>query len=103
MELHNTMEDKVISRVEETFKTLEERGKKGEFCICNQCKMDIICYALNRLTPHYIVSHRGASRAQWKNIERQQQIADIAALIHEGLKRVKHNQRPNFSHGKGAN
>jgi competence protein ComFB len=102
MKLHNTMEEKVITRVEETFKTLEERGKASEFCTCSQCKMDIICYTLNRLSPHYIVSHRGASRVQWENIERQQQIADIAALIHEGLKRVNHNQRPNFSHGKDA-
>jgi competence protein ComFB len=60
--------------------------------------MDVICYALNRLRPHYIVSHKGASRARRDSIELQQQTADVAAMIHEGLKRVNHNQRPNFAH-----
>ena len=95
---HNIMEDTVIARVDEIFKVLEEERYKDKYCTCSQCRMDIICYALNRLRPHYIVSHRGASRVQWESSERQQQTADIAAVIHEGLKRVNHNQRPNFSH-----
>ncbi|MDR0496410.1 MAG: late competence development ComFB family protein [Treponema sp.] len=98
MDLHNTVEDTVIARVDDIFKALKEEGNKGKFCTCDQCRMDVVCYALNRLRPHYIVSHRGASRVQAESFEKQQHTADIAALIHDGLKRVNHNQRPNFSH-----
>ena len=94
---HNTVEDTVISRVNEIFVSLEKKGNPEKFCTCDQCRMDIICYVLNRMPPHYIVSNRGASRVQWESIERQQQAADVAALIHEGLMRVTHNQRP-YSH-----
>jgi competence protein ComFB len=97
MNLHNTVEDIVISKVDEVFATLEEEGI-SKFCTCDQCRMDVICYALNRLKPHYIVSHRGAARTRRETIAQQQQTADVAAMIHEGLKRVNHNQRPNFSH-----
>jgi competence protein ComFB len=95
---HNIVEDKVIARVDEIFKTIEENGYKEKYCTCNQCRMDTICYALNRLQPHYIISHRGAARVNWEGSERQQQVADITTVIYEGLKRVSHNQRPNFSH-----
>ena len=105
MELHNTVEDTVISRVDEIFKTIDEE-KKGEYCTCAQCRMDVTCYALNRLPPHYIVSHRGASRVRRGSFEHQQQAADMTSIIYDGMKKVNHNQRPNFSHssksgGKG--
>jgi competence protein ComFB len=102
MEVHNTVEDKVLSRVEEIFQAFAEQKNKEKFCTCNQCRIDVICYSLNRLRPHYIVSHRGASRVQQEVFELQQQAADITALIHEGIKRVKHNQRPYFSHQSDA-
>ena len=102
MELHNTMEDEVISRVDEIFKTFKGEETTAELCTCEQCRMDVICFTLNRLRPHYIVSHRGASRVGQEVFAWQQQAADIAALINDGVKRVKHNQRPNFSHKAGA-
>ena len=103
MELHNTVEDTVITRVNEIFEALVNGENKSHYCTCNHCRMDIICYVLNRMKPHYIVSNRGASRVQQESIEKQQQIADITALIHEGFRQVNHNQRPNFSHKPGAN
>jgi len=103
MEFHNTVEDTVIARVNEIFDAFEEKGNPGKFCTCSQCRIDIICYALNRMPPHYIVSNRGASRVQWESIERQQQAADITAMVHEGLKQVNHNQRPFFQHSGEAN
>lgn len=98
MELHNTVEDLVISMVDEIFGDLVNNGNKGNFCTCNQCRMDVICYVLNRATPYYIMSSRGASRVQNEDFDHQQQSADIAALVHEGLKRVNCNQRPYFDH-----
>jgi len=98
MELHNTMEDVVVARVNEVFEAIEQGDCAQKYCTCKQCRLDITCYTLNRLRPHYIVSNRGASRVQWETIERQQQIADITSLIHDGFRQVSHNQRPNFAH-----
>ena len=103
MELHNTVEDTVITRVNEIFEALANGENKSNYCTCNHCRMDIICYVLNRMKPHYIVSNRGASRVQTESLEKQQQLADITALIHEGFRQVNHNQRPNFSHKPGLN
>jgi len=101
MELHNTVEDIVVARVNEAFEAIDAGNSTHKYCTCKQCRLDIICYALNRLQPHYIVSNRGVSRVQWETIERQQQIADITSLIHEGFRQVHHNQRPNFAHFPG--
>ena len=98
MELHNCMEDIVIARVGDFFDTIIKDGNPEKLCTCSQCRMDTACYVLNRTTPYYIVSNRGAARANQENFEHQQKIADISALIHEGLKRINHNQRPNFTH-----
>jgi competence protein ComFB len=98
MELHNTIKSKVISKVEEIFEALNTAENAGKFCTCDQCKMDVICYVLNRTPPRYIVSNRGVSRSFGEGIGWQQQAADIVALIHDGLKQINHNLRPNFNH-----
>ena len=102
MEVHNTVEDIVITRVNEVFDAIEKDGNQGKLCTCDQCRMDVICYALNRTTPHYISSSRGASRVRWEGLEYQQLQADITSLVHDGLKKVNHNLRPHFDHGSDA-
>ena len=101
MELHNTVEDIVISRVDEIFAEIGKEGQGSKLCTCSQCRMDIICYALNRMKPQYIVSNRGVSRVQLESIEHQQLVADISTLVNDGFKQVNHYQRPYFSHAPG--
>lgn len=98
MELHNAAEDIVLSQINEIFNTLERNKDVEKLCTCDQCRMDTACYVLNRTTPHYIVSNRGVARAEQETIEKQQKEADITTLIYEGISRVNHNQRPNFTH-----
>ena len=98
MELHNTVEDIVIRQVEDIFNTIEKEGNKDKICTCSQCRMDTACYALNRIPPFYIVSHRGISRVQQVTVEQQQKQTDITVLIYEGIHRVSHNQRTDISH-----
>ena len=98
MDIHNTVEEIVVARVDEIFEAFNNEGNPGKLCMCDQCRLDVICYTLNRTTPHYISSSRGASRTQWKGLEYQQLFADISALVHEAIKRVNHNLRPYFSH-----
>jgi len=102
MELHNTVEDKVIAQVDELFEQLSNESTDKKYCTCKKCRMDVICYTLNRVTPHYILSSRGASRVQNENFEYQQKVADIATVIYDGLKRVSHNMRPEFDHSGDA-
>ena len=101
MEVHNIVEDIVIARVDEIFESLEKEGNKGGLCLCDKCRMDVICYALNRTNPHYISSSRWVSRVKMDGFEYQQIFADSTALVHEGLKRVSHNLRPDFDHSTG--
>ena len=98
MELHNIIKPTVISKVDEVFKAIEKSGNPLNFCMCDHCRMDVTCYALNRTPPCYIVSNRGAARVMWEGVDKQQELADIVSLIHDGLKRVSHNMRPNFAH-----
>ncbi|MCL2478757.1 MAG: late competence development ComFB family protein [Treponema sp.] len=98
MELHNIVEDIVLPKVDDIFDSINAAGNSEKLCTCSQCRTDTACYVLNRVTPFYMVSNRGADRVRQESIEHQQKDADIVALIHEGLKRVNHNQRPHFSH-----
>jgi competence protein ComFB len=99
MELHNTAEDLVLTLVDEILSNIEKGDNPDRLCTCDQCRMDTACYVLNRTTPHYIVSNRGAARVEKAPFQKQQQDADIATLIYEGIRRVNHNQRPSALHG----
>jgi competence protein ComFB len=99
MELHNTAEDVVLIRIDEIFETIDKGDNPDGLCTCSQCRVDTACYVLNRTTPHYIVSNRGAARVEHESIRKQQQDADIVSLIYEGIRRVNHNQRPTAVHG----
>jgi competence protein ComFB len=99
LEIHNTTEDLVIAEVNSICDSLEAEGDRNKICTCSQCRLDAACYVLNRADPYYVISHRGAARVEQED---QQSRADLTALVYEGIKRVNHNQRPYFSHGKEA-
>jgi competence protein ComFB len=98
MNIHNTAEEVVIARVEEIFDAIIAEGNPDGFCTCDQCRLDTVCYVLNRTAPRYIISNRGVARTETETLARQQKEADIVTLAYEGIKQVSHNQRPNFSH-----
>ncbi|GHV70086.1 hypothetical protein AGMMS49928_16290 [Spirochaetia bacterium] len=102
MEIHNSTEDIVFAKVAEVFAAIEKEGLPAKFCTCSQCQLDTACYVLNRVEPQYIISHRGVARAEGEANKRQQKEADIAGLIYEGLRRINHNQRPNFDHDRST-
>jgi competence protein ComFB len=98
MELHNTVEDIVISRVTEILNSIENCGNPERLCTCDQCRVDTACFVLNRAKPHYIVSNRGVARVDQKTAQKQQEDVDIVSLVYEGIRRVNHNLRPNVTH-----
>jgi len=103
MEVHNSIEDIVIPRVKDIFDSIEKSGNPDKLCTCRQCRLDTACYVLNRVSPYYFISNRGAVRIHKENLEHQQRVADVNSLIYEGLKRVNHNQRPHFDHDPSSN
>jgi competence protein ComFB len=98
MEIHNISEDIVLTTVQTIFNSLQEKGNAENLCLCNQCKLDTICYVLSRIEPHYIVSNRGISRIEQDWANRQQKEADVAALVYKGMRQVNHNLRPTSLH-----
>jgi competence protein ComFB len=102
MEIHNTTEDIVFSTIDEICASIEQQGNPDKLCLCDQCRLDAVCYALNRIPPHYILSNRGAARIEQVSISGQQKEADIVTMVFEALKRVSHNQRPTSDHRKAS-
>ena len=98
MDIHNTNEDIVFNSVQSIFDEILKGGNTEGFCLCDQCRMDTICFVLNRTDPHYIVSNRGITRMEQDSIKRQQNEADIVALVYKGLRLVNHNHRPKGPH-----
>lgn len=98
MDVHNTIEDIVFRAIDEIFDAIDKGDNPHKLCTCNQCRLDTACFVLNRANPYYIISNRGVARVEQEPIERQQLEADIVTLIHEGIRRVSHNQRPYSSH-----
>lgn len=95
MKTHNIMEDIVRAATERVCRDIAENPSHHELCICAQCRLDAMCYVLNRVTPHYVVSSRGLERAAMYSFEKKQNGADLIALIFDAFRTVTHNRRPN--------
>jgi len=102
MELHNISEDIVFGVVKKIFDAIAEGGNKEELCLCEQCRMDTICYILNRVESRYIISSRGINHMERDWVWRQQMEADVATLAYKGLRLVNHKQRPTSAHNDSA-
>jgi len=98
MDIKNTNEDIVFNRVQTIFDEIQNSGNPEKYCLCYQCRIDTICFTLNRIEPHYIVSNRGFTRFEQTGIKRQQIEADITVLIYKGLRLVNHNMRSTAPH-----
>jgi len=98
MEIHNVSEDIVYNSVENIFKAIKKEGNKAGLCLCDQCRLDTVCFTLNRIKPRYILSNRGIAHIEQDWNGKLQTEADIATLVYQGLRQVNHNQRPTSSH-----
>jgi len=103
MDFHNAIEDVVVDAVTNIFEEIQKSGNPEKFCLCYQCRVDTICYTLNRIEPRYIVSNRGFTRIDQNSIDHQQLEADITTIIYKAIRLVNHNMRPTAPHdGSGA-
>jgi competence protein ComFB len=97
MDIRNVMEDAVKVVVEELFEIEKKENRLG-YCICDQCKVDVACYVLNRVKPEYIVSSRGLAYSEKEGLDKVQRRADVISLVKEGWAKVSHTPRPNTDH-----
>ncbi|HET7839788.1 MAG TPA: late competence development ComFB family protein [Rectinemataceae bacterium] len=97
MEIHNLMEYAVQAVVDELFDH-ETREPQLGYCTCDQCRLDVACYVLNRVKPEYIVSSRGLAYSEKEGLDKVQRQADIITLVKEGWGRVTHAPRSTSDH-----
>ena len=65
-----------------------------DFCGCDQCRDDVMVYALNRLPPRYVAQPTGEVLTNL-SMGTDQPRADISVVLLEGLRRVKAEPRGN--------
>lgn len=98
MNVHNVMEEFVYSEVNALFDTALVNKAPWLTCSCSQCRLDTICYVLNRIPPRYIKSGRGLAHSQLEDsIDKAQLSADINRIAIEGMKQVLATRRPHDS------
>jgi len=70
-----------------------ERLRPSDFCGCQQCREDVIVFALNRLPPRYVAADAGEVIA-YLDLHRDQGIADVSMVLVEAFRRVGSAPRP---------
>jgi competence protein ComFB len=65
-------------------------GEKDDLCTCQKCRYDMMVWALNRLTPQYVVTDRG--RLYTKLSEQETQFkADVVKVLTRAIQHVAKN------------
>ncbi|MBZ4652738.1 MAG: late competence development ComFB family protein [Bacillota bacterium] len=70
----------------------EMLAKRRDICTCEQCRLDMLAMALNRLKPNYVVSQHGSVYTKIKMLE-QQQNTDVIAEVVKAMEQVSKNPR----------
>ena len=63
MKVQNIMESYIIKRTNALYDDFVEMKNSFLTCSCENCRLDTICYVLNRVQPKYVVSGRGMTYA----------------------------------------
>lgn len=70
-----------------------ERLRPPGFCDCQQCRDDVIVFALNRLPPRYVAARHGEVIAGVE-LQQDQGRADVSVALIEAFRRVASAPRP---------
>lgn len=65
----------------------ELRGRFPAFCGCDTCRGDVLVFALNRLTPHYVSTRAGEILTEL-SLHSDQERAKLAVALLDGLRKV---------------
>lgn len=85
--IENTMKERVIEVLGNKLDNIDD-----SVCACEECVIDMVCYALNRLKPNYSASLYGSlySRAEAENLHEE-----IEEMVANAIEFVSSNS----SHG----
>lgn len=86
------MEEYVSSTVNELYDTLKAEKINWLSCDCETCRLDTVCYVLNRIKPRYIVSERGVLHNSM-DLNDIQFKADMNKVALEGIRLINGSQR----------
>lgn len=78
--LTNLMEETVLNKIDQLWKSTE-------YCKCDQCRMDIATYALNRLPAQYVQSLKGKVLYQFESNKIQPDI-EVTVAVSKGIEIV---------------
>lgn len=73
--LRNVMEEAVEEHLKKVLPTMPN------VCSCNDCKLDMMTYALNRLSPQYVRTDVGALYKKLGNHQPQAEVEVLATVI----------------------
>ncbi len=93
MNVQNIMESAVESEVNKLYEQVKSEKAAWLTCDCSYCRLDTICYVLNRVPAKYVVSSRGITHSAWEWDNHQIQ-ADLTSIALEGMKIVSRTKRP---------
>ncbi|OLC71302.1 MAG: hypothetical protein AUH78_18590 [Gemmatimonadetes bacterium 13_1_40CM_4_69_8] len=63
------------------------RAQYATFCGCDTCRGDVLMYALNRLTPHYVSTRQGEILTEL-SLSSDQEMAKLDVVLLEGFRKV---------------
>lgn len=87
MEIRNLMEDEVVRIIHRICDEEEQSGDFG-YSTGQECRVDAVCYILNRTRPRYVSSARGMSHLAYESDHDTQAHIDLVNLAHEALRRI---------------
>jgi competence protein ComFB len=86
------MEDAVI-KVVDGICDEDAASDSPKYCDDPECRMDVVCYVLNRVPQRYVSSARGQAHMETILNNDHQLFVDLVTLTHEGLRRVTSTRR----------
>ncbi|HBD95501.1 MAG: hypothetical protein A2015_08035 [Spirochaetes bacterium GWF1_31_7] len=87
MDVHNIVEDLVKRFLNDIL------NEKKDICKCEQCRLDMACYILNKTKPMYVVSSRGIIHSENNKRESNQADIDILSLVKEAVDVISRTPR----------
>lgn len=93
MRIHNMMEEYVTKRVNKLYDDFAKEKPGWLHCTCEDCRMDVISYVLNRVPPRYVVSGRGVLHGE-RVLSQSQLSADVDTISIEGIRLISASKRP---------
>lgn len=92
--LTNLMEETVLNKIDQLW-------GNTDYCKCENCRMDIATYALNRLPAQYVQSLKGKVFYQFESIQIQPDI-EVTVVVSQGIEIVGKSPHKNVHMDSGA-